>query len=66
MLPKLSKYGRADMQEFHGQHRPLKDHHSSMNNSSMHTRYLSYQEEPTEIGRLKKLKEFLCSEEDDS
>lgn len=33
-------------------------------NTTQHTRYMSYDKEPTEIGRLKKVKEFLCGDED--
>lgn len=61
MLPKLPNYVRQEAEDLRGHRRALKEHHSSMN-SSMHTRYLSYEEEPTEVGRLKKLREFLCGD----
>lgn len=65
MLPKLSVYGRQELHELQSKDRPLRDHCTSLN-SSMHARYLSYDEEPTEIAKLKKLKEFLCNDEDTS
>lgn len=61
MLPKLQAYGGRE--ENDSRRHPLRDHYSSVN-TSIHTRYLSYEDEPTDIGRLKKLKEFLCSEEE--
>lgn len=60
MLPKLNQT-RTELSDYR-QSLNSRDsnRHLAIQNQSYHQRCMSYDDEPSDIARLKKLKEFLC------